>query len=293
MKCKSLIYFLLIIVFASCKQASDKMENFDVQGHRGARGLMPENSLPAFEKALDLGVTTLELDLAVTADRKLVVSHEPYFSNEICLDSTGNSISNPLDHNIFQMSYETVKLYDCGSIGNSRFPEQQKMSTVKPLLSEVFLMAEEKNANIRYNIEIKSREGYDGIYHPSVADFSDLVYRLVEEYVPWERVTIQSFDFRVLKYFNENYPEVQLVALIENQEPWTQQLELLGFVPEVYSPYFKLLNQSIVEAIHERGMKVIPWTVNNKEDMKELMEMGVDGIITDYPDRLIEIVSSW
>ncbi len=273
-----------------------RAQDIDIQGHRGARGIMPENTIPAFLYALDQGVTTLELDVVVSKDHQIIVSHEPWLSHEICLDTTGNLISKNREKelNLYEMSYTEIREYDCGSKGNSRFTDQTKMKTVKPLLVDV-IKAVERHVKgvtlyeVNYNIEIKSTLGGDGVFHPEYKEFSDLVFKLIDQYLPWERVIIQSFDFRALKYWNEQYPDVKLAVLIENLKSPKTNLKELGFTPEIYSPYFKLLSKSKVSEIKKLGMQVIPWTVNNKEDMKKLVSWKVDGLITDYPNRANEL----
>lgn len=270
---------------------------FDWQGHRGARGLMPENSIPAFRKALDLGVTTLELDVVISRDKQVVVSHEPFFSSEICAGPEGKAITKGEEksRNIYQYTWQQIKGFDCGSRGNPRFPEQQKQKAHKPLLSEVIraMEAYRKEKNLppfRYNVEIKSTPAGDNVFHPEVPEFSQLVYGVLSGQLTPERYTLQSFDFRVLRYWREKYPDVQLVALTEDTKGVDKNLQELGFTPAFYSPYYKLLTgREAVEKIHRLGMKVIPWTVNDPADMKRLKAWGVDGIITDYPDRITEI----
>lgn len=264
---------------------------FDVQGHRGCRGLQPENTIPAFITALDSGVTTLEMDLAVTGDKQIIVSHEPWMSAVYCLDSSGKEIKakDEMNYNIYQMTYEQVKQWDCGSKKNERFPQQAKMKTYKPLLSEVIVAVENNiksfsRYEVDYNIEIKSLPQGDNKFHPAPAEFSDMVYNLIDQYLPWERVVIQSFDFRVLKYWHEKYPQVRLAALVENLQSVDQNLKSLGFRPSIYSPDYQLLSKSEVKYIRELGMRCIPWTVNDKKEMQELKGWGVDGFITDYPN---------
>lgn len=265
---------------------------FDIQGHRGARGLRPENTIPSFLMALDSGVTTLELDIAITKDKQIVVSHEPWMSASICLDSLGNAISEKDERkfNIYQMTYEQVQKFDCGSIGNSKFPQQEKMKTSKPLLRDVIVAVENQiksraTYEVDYNIEIKSSPDGDNKFHPTVEEFSDLIYKLVDEYLPLDRVVIQSFDFRVLKYWHRKYPEIRLAALVENTKSIDANLADLGFKPSTYSPNFKLLNRDKVKYLHQQRIRVVPWTVNEISDMLSLKGMGVDGLITDYPDR--------
>jgi len=284
--------FLVLALLSALSSSAQYIPRFDIQGHRGARGLKPENTIPAFLLALDSGVTTIELDVAITKDKRVVVSHEPWMSASICLDSAGNSYSEKEEKkfNIYKMTYDEVKNFDCGSKGNELFPQQEKLKVSKPLLRDVIVVVEnhiKSNASyeVDYNIEIKSSPEGDKKFHPSIEEFADLVYNLVDEYIPLERLVIQSFDFRVLKYWHKKYPEIRLAALIENAKTIDANLEELGFIPSVYSPYFKLLSREKVNYLHQRRMRVIPWTVNEISDMLSLKGMGIDGLITDYPDR--------
>ena len=304
------IVFLAVNLFAVFTlSAQVYIPKFDIQGHRGARGLRPENTIPAFLMALDSGVTTIELDVAITKDKQVIVSHEPWMSAEICLDPNGNVIpkKEEMKHNIYQMTYDQIKQFDCGSKGNERFPEQEKMQISKPLLTEVIIAVENHIKNfsiyeVDYNVEIKSMPEGDKKFHPTPEEYSELVFGLVDQYIPLERLVIQSFDFRVLKYWHEKHPEVRLAALVENKKSVDQNLNDLGFIPSIYSPDFKLLTNESVEYIHTKTvlipevndkksskvvtrLRVIPWTVNEIDDMLVLKGMGVDGFITDYPDR--------
>jgi glycerophosphoryl diester phosphodiesterase len=275
---------------------------FDIQGHRGARGLEPENSIPAFLLALDSGVTTLELDLAVSRDGQLVVSHEPWMNASICSQPDGNNISDAdeMKFNLFQMDYADIKNWDCGSRGNPDFPQQKRRSVNKPLLRDVIIAAEEHIKNytryeVNYNIEIKSDPKGDNIYHPDPKTFSEMVIRTLDEYLPLERISIQSFDFRVLQYIHRHHPEIHLAALIESEQSVSEQLEILGFIPDIWSPSFKLLSKEQVTQIkvmHPTSrpgnhVRVIPWTVNEVQDMLRMKTWSTDGFITDYPDRAL------
>ena len=297
--------FILAFFISTSFMSKPQAPKFDVQGHRGARGLMPENSIPAFLLALDSGVTTLEMDLAITQDKQVIVSHEPWMSAAYCLDASGKEIREKDERkfNIFQMSYEQVKQWDCGSKGNSNFPEQKKMKVAKPLLADVIVAAENHIKNftkyeVDYNIEIKSAVESDIKFHPKPEEFSDLAYNLIDQYLPWDRVIIQSFDLRVLKYWHKKYPNVRLALLIENLKESSENMHELGFFPDIYSPDYLLLDKNEVKHLHAltptrilnskqkiHPMRVIPWTVNDEKEMSELKAMGVDGIITDYPDR--------
>lgn len=286
------ILFLTILFSTTGTMAQVYIPRFDVQGHRGCRGLKPENTIPAFITALDSGVTTIEMDVAITKDRQVIVSHEPWMSAAYCLNPSGKSfpVREEMKYNIYFMTYDQVKQWDCGSKVNPKFPLQEKMPVYKPLLHEVIIAVENHIKNftkyeVDYNIEIKSLPEGDGKFHPKPAEFSDMVYNLINEYLPMERIVIQSFDFRVLKYWHEKYPDVRLAALVENLKTIDENLADLGFTPSIYSPDYKLLDKNEVKYCHALKMRVIPWTVNDPKEMVALKGMGVDGFITDYPDE--------
>jgi glycerophosphoryl diester phosphodiesterase len=286
------LYHLVIFVAVSSTTYAQYIPKFDIQGHRGARGLMPENTIPAVLMALDSGVNTIELDVVVTRDKQLILSHEPWIDATICYDSAGGPIAEKDEkrYNIYQMTYAQVRKFDCGSKGNSEFPQQQKISTSKPLLRDVVIAVENriKSYNyyeVDYNIEIKSSPETDKKFHPSIEVYSELIYELLDEYIPLDRLVIQSFDFRVLKYWHEKHPEIRLSALVSNNKSIDANLEQLGFLPSVYSPQYKLIDKAKVQYLHSKKIRVIPWTVNEIRDMLALKGMGVDGLITDYPDR--------
>ncbi|HET9486616.1 MAG TPA: glycerophosphodiester phosphodiesterase family protein, partial [Chryseosolibacter sp.] len=221
MKNSFCIFFLTLMATVAGAQIYIPM--FDLQGHRGARGLRPENTIPAFIISLDSGVTTVELDLAITKDKQIVVSHEPWMSAAICLQPDGSEIGSKQERsfNIYEMTYEQVAAFDCGSKGNEDFPAQIKMKVSKPLLKDVIIAIEHHIKSnllyeVDYNIEIKTSPEGDGKFHPDPEVFSDLVYNLIDQYLPLERIVIQSFDFRVLKYWHNKYPDIRLSALISN-----------------------------------------------------------------------------
>lgn len=290
-----LLNFLIIFTSVDAQTNPPKqiyIPKFDLQGHRGARGLKPENTIPAFLVAIDSGVTTIEMDLAITKDKQIIISHEPWMSASICLKPDGSAITGKEEKkfNIYQMTYDEIKQFDCGSKGNDKFPEQEKLKLSKPLLTEVIVAVENHIKDyslyeVDYNIEVKSSPEGDNKFHPAPEAFSDLVYNLIDQYLPMERVVIQSFDFRVLKYWHEKYPDVRLGALVENTLTVSSNLTLLGFTPSVYSPYFKLISKDDIQYLHQQKIRVIPWTVNEAEDIKKMRQLGVDGLITDYPDR--------
>lgn len=269
------------------------MTQFDWQGHRGARGLVPENTIPAMIKAIDLGAVTLEMDAVITADKQVILSHEPFFNHEITTKPDGTAVSKAEEKqlNIYTMSYATTQRYDVGLKGNTRFPQQQKMAATKPLLLDVIEAADQyalsKNKPLPfYNIETKSQPSTDNQYHPSPKEFVDLLVAVIKHKKISDRVTVQSFDIRTLQYLHQQYPSIATVLLIEdyNKKTLNAQLQELGFTPTVYSPHYSLVNEAMVKDCKLKGMRLVPWTVNDLATMKNLRALGVNGIISDYPN---------
>lgn len=274
------------------KKGASFPQGFDKQGHRGSRGLMPENTIPAMRKAIDLGVTTLEMDLGISGDKQVVVSHDPYFHENITTTPEGKTLTKAEAGKrlLYTMPYDSIKKYDVGLKPHPDFPRQQKLAVYKPLLADLIADAEayanEKGRTLFYNIEIKSKREGDGKKHPSVEEFVDLAMAVINSKGITARTTIQSFDPRALQVVHRKYPDVITSLLIEGNEKRTldEQLQQLGYTPRVYSPHFSLVTAALVEACHQKGMRVIPWTANTIEEMKRLKVLKVDGIITDFPD---------
>ncbi|HET8860500.1 glycerophosphodiester phosphodiesterase family protein [Marivirga sp.] len=286
-----LILLSLIPIFISCTTEHTSYENIDWQGHRGARGVYPENTWAAFQYAIDQNMTTLEMDVVITKDEEVVLSHEPFLNHKICLDSAGNPISEAEEKNwnIYQMTYNELQKFDCGSIPNPDFPHQKPVSSPKPLLYDIIkktiAYCEKEGKELPHmNVEIKYEDGMQNVYHPDIRKFNNLVFKVLFMEYPKDKWNIQSFDFDVLKHFHKTYPKVPLAALVYESGAWEKQFEELGFIPEIYSPYHHLVDKKMVTALHEKGVKIIPWTVNEEKDASRLLKIGVDGIITDYPD---------
>lgn len=286
---KSVFCILVLLFTMSCNTNT----TIGVQGHRGCRGLLPENSLPAFEKAVALGVNTLELDLAISKDKQVVVSHEPFMSRFYCLKPNGEeiSINQDLAFNFYEMDYDSIKLFDCGTKQHPRFSQQKNMKTHKPLLSEVFKLSDALNSEIRYNIEIKAKPEYDNIYTPEPKEYVALVLKVIDEYNIGERCNLQSFDIRILEEIKRQAPSMTQALLVDENEVIADKLNALSFKPEIISPYFQLLTKDVVAQYQKEGYSIIPWTVNEKEDMHTVISYGVNSIITDYPDVLIGILN--
>ncbi|WP_428663232.1 glycerophosphodiester phosphodiesterase family protein [Runella sp.] len=281
------------ILFLSLLSAQFLMAQpkLDRQGHRGCRGLMPENTIQAMKKALDLGVTTLEMDVVISKDKQVVVSHDTYMSADFALKPDGTPITADEQKkiNLYQLTYDEIKKFDVGSKPHPQFPQQQKFSVYKPLLAVLIDSVEAYARSKRlplplYNIEIKSSKATDSIYHPVPQEFTDLVMTVCKSKKPGKRLTIQSFDIRPLQLLHTQYPDVSLSYLTANAKSLDENLALLGFTPPIYSPYYKAVTAETVKLCHEKGMRIVPWTVNTKAEIDSLIQLGVDGIITDYPD---------
>jgi glycerophosphoryl diester phosphodiesterase len=292
---KCIVLFFLLIACNPVKQTTSTMAiiPFDYQGHRGCRGLMPENTVPAMLKAIDLGVTTLETDAIITKDKKVILSHEPFFNHEITTKPNGVIVSEAEEKslNIYQMTYDEVKRFDVGLKPHARFPSQTKLSIAKPLLADMIDAAEQytkakRKQPIHYNIETKSQSTTDNQYHPAPAEFVELLVSVIQSKNIANRVTIQSFDIRTLQYLHQKYPSIKTALLIEDFDKTSleEQLVQLGFIPTVYSPHFSLVNPSLIQQCVNKKMQIIPWTVNDLPTIQRLKAMGVNGIISDYPN---------
>lgn len=296
-------------------------QSFDNQAHRGGKSLYPENTIPAMKNALKMNVTTLEMDLAITKDKKVILSHDAFLSPELVTKPDGTYI--PKDsgfyYKIYDMPYSKIKTFDVGLKKLNNYPDQKKMKAQKPLFSDVIDACEAYARELKrplpfYNIETKTRPFSDNIFHPEPKEFVDLMMKIIVEKKIQDRVIIQSFDPRTLEILHKEYPKIMTALLVEkvDDKKLAQQqayfknipvekfkmypnhlngvagdMKFLSFTPTIYSPEHSLVTPQLVQECHSLGMKVIPWTVNTKERLKELKEMGIDGIISDDP-RIFE-----
>ena len=269
---------------------------FDAQGHRGCRGLMPENTIPAMFKAIDLGVTTLEMDVVISADGKVIVSHDPYMNADISTDPDGKFIQagEQRKHILYKMTAEEIQRWDVGLKPNPKFPKQEKLKAVKPLLSDLIDSVEAYvkrtgRTAVSYNIETKLSPSTDHINHPDPAAFVRLLMDVIRQKKISKRVTIQSFDKRTLQVLHKTHPKIQTSFLIDagNRSTPDKLIQELGFKPATISPAFQLVTPEYVNDCHKHGVKVLPWTVNDRDTIIRLKSMGVDGIISDYPDLFL------
>lgn len=269
----------------------------EIHGHRGCRGLLPENSIPAFQKAIDIGCHYLEMDVVITEDKEVLVSHEPWLNHEICLAPDGQKLTptNEKTYNLYEMTYAQIQKIDCGSIGHPRFPLQRAMRCYKPSLREMIDNMENYTKSrgllpIAYNIEVKRVPKDDGFFHPNGEEFSKLVINVLKEKKVLHRSMFQSFDIECMQIARRIAPELRLSFLVDNDKSIEDNFKDLGFFTPVYGPYFKQITPEMVDYASSKGVKIIPWTVNEESDMLRLIEMGVAGLISDYPDRVVGVL---
>ncbi len=292
---------------------------FDLQGHRGARGIAPENTLPAFAAALSAGVSTLELDTAITKDGVVVVSHDARLNPDITRGTDGRWL-NRSTRAVRELTLDDLGHYDVGRIKpgsdySRRFPDQKRMDKVyMPTLAQVFQLARRAGNNeVRFNIEIKTspKEPEDTL---APEDFAKALLALVEREGMGSRVIIQSFDWRALKAVQALAPRIPTAYLSAQQRfldniaagpsgdsAWTAGVHFgeHGSIPKmvkaaggaIWSPYPPELSPDLLKEAHALGLQVIPWTVDKPEDMARLIDWGVDGLITDRPDFLRQVMA--
>jgi len=287
---------------------------FDLEGHRGTRGLAPENTLAAFRRAIDIGVTTIETDMAVTRDDVIVISHNTFLNPDLVRDPEGRWLASK-GPPIRTLTLAELSRYDIGRLNPMspyarQFPEQQAADGERfPQLTQLFALGKASGKPVRFNIETKITPT-SGADTPDPAAFARLVVAAVRAAEMSDRVTVQSFDWRTLVEVKRIAPEIELSCLtIQTQNddtvtapdggpsPWHAGFALRdhgGSVPAtvkaagcgVWSMFWRNLTARELAEAHALGLKVLPWTVNDRSEMRRLIDLGVDGIITDYPDRL-------
>jgi glycerophosphoryl diester phosphodiesterase len=288
---KKLIFLTLMTAAAAAFAADLKLPA--VHGHRGSRGTVPENTIPAFEAALMAGADVLEMDMGVTKDNVIIISHEPKVTPERCLDKDGNKPKTAIP--IRELTLAELKEYDCGTLLNPRFPQQIEVpGTPMPTLEEVFELVKtsgyEAAGKVEFNIETKIYPSEPELT-PSPAEFARLVAAAVKKHGMEKRVMVQSFDVRTLKEMKKLAPEIRTSQLTYES--------LLDIVPalkaaktDIWSPNYKWITAEEVKQAQAAGIKVAPWTINTKKEWDLAIAAGVDAIITDYPAALVDHLES-
>jgi glycerophosphoryl diester phosphodiesterase len=292
---------------------------FDLEGHRGTRGLAPENTLTAFRRAIEIGVTTIETDMAVTSDNVIVISHDPFLNPDVVRGPDGHWLASK-GPPIHTLTLAELRRYDIGRLNPmsqyaKQFPEQRAVDGERfPQLSELFDLGKASGKPVRFNIETKITPT-SGADTPDPATFAKLVVAAVRAADMSNRVTVQSFDWRTLIEVKRIAPDIETSCLtIQTKDndtvqspgggpsPWHAGLDPRdhgGSLPALvkaagcatWSMFWRNITPKELADAHALGLKVLPWTVNDKSEMKRLIDLGVDGIITDYPDRLRSVMA--
>lgn len=273
--------FITLISFVSFSQDHSVL----FYGHRGCRGLMPENSIESFQKAIDFGVDGIELDVVVNKNKQLVISHEPYFKSSFCFDADGKEITNEKQWNIYEMSQDEIVKFDCGSKTHPHFSDQVKIRTHKPLLQEFFSKVNLSKTTILFEVKSNSKEY--GISQPLPNEFVKLIASEIANFTYRDNIIFMSFDKQILEEIHRQLPMYKCIYL--TYLPFVSAKKFvkeLSFTPYGLGMYYKTISRKDARFLHENNLKLFAWTVNKSKDKKKLLLKQVDGIITDYPNLI-------
>ena len=297
MKTRVFRVLLPLLLNVGCMSNLTELPNPNVQviGHRGHVSAYPQNTINGVESAVALGADGVELDLVISADRQVVISHEPYMKSSYMLTPQGERINRhrEKEYNLYTMSYDSIRKFISGQIPDRKFRDQQQIASYKPLLIALFdsVAAFTKTKNLQpvtYFLEIKSQPSDYEVFQPRPTEFVDLVMKVIKEKNLEDRVVLKSFDANILNALKQKYPEIP-VSLLLFKKGISEGLEELQFQPEFIGPYYKQLKDAeTVASLQNRGIKVVPWTVNTKKDIHHMFKIGVDGIISDFPERVLK-----
>lgn len=291
MKCRiHMILFLSLIMGVYCVNVQSQV-NTVIFAHRGGSAEYPENTIDAMLNAVSKGIYALELDVQITADNKVVVWHDPYLDANKVLNPDGSNLGSGsnMRNQIYKMTYEKLMKYDVGSLAVKNYKDRVNKKTHISLLDDLIDAVEAYTTHnhlpqVVYNIEIKSHPLSDNRLTPAYDLYSDLVMEVLNKKNIHDRLIIQSFDVRTLNYLNVKHPNLKLSYLLKSAKyPLKEVRKHLYFTPAILSPNYQMVNPQLISDCKEMGIQVIPWTVNKREDIQFLSQMGVDGIITDYP----------
>lgn len=290
MKVKFLLFTLTLLFSMKFSAQNDSVNYY---GHRGCRGIYPENTLEAFQHAIDLGVDGIEWDVVVSKDKKLVISHEPYLDATYCYDKNGNeiSVSEGKKINFYELEVDEIQQIDCGSKPLSKFPEQIKLKTYKPTVQEAFGKLELENITILFEVKSESPD-YD-IYQPQPKEFAQLIKDEVANFKYKNNIIFMSFDAKLLDELHQLLPEYRYVYL--TYKPFTSVktfLKEISFIPYALGMFHPTIRKKDVRLLRKRNINTFAWTVNKKEQSDKLIRYGVNGIITDYPNKVKKVTQS-
>lgn len=292
-----LIYLAAVAALASGGCTYEPVTRPEIHGHRGCRGLLPENTLPAFLEAAEMGCDLLELDVVITADSQLLVSHEPWMSHRICRTPQGDSITEQQEHdfNIYRMTVAEAQSFDCGSTPQVAFPDQELSPQFKPTLRQVveavdLKMMDNGTAGVGWNIEIKSEPALYDVFQPRPERFARLVLAEIDSLGIGGRTVIQSFDPAILEEIHRTDETMATALLVDNTNGLERNLARLSYTPTHYSTAFALADKALVKTLDSLGIELLVWTVNDKSDLRRMIKLGVGGIITDHPEKAIKLL---
>lgn len=311
----SVLFIVLVFGSYNCVSTDvrpSNMDSLDLQGHRGARGLKPENTWPAFETAIQYGMTTLELDTVLTKDGAVIVHHDSDTNPTICQKKDGSPIEKK---SLYDLTLNELKELDCGTKKNPNFPEQSPVPGTELItIQEFFKMIkkeEAKNPKLKkllFNIETKfPQDNLSTVSKDKMKSHVDALVLAIEKSKMVDRTTIQSFYLPALPYAKEVNPKIKTSALfaptyfqgfmmvIGMGDSYREEIltKTKSVQANIVSPYFLYVNSDFMNQSRDKKILVIPWTVNDKKEMKRLISIGVNGIISDYPNRLIEVVEEY
>jgi glycerophosphoryl diester phosphodiesterase len=264
-----------------------QVSNPKIFGHRGCRGILPENSIEGIQKAIDLGVDGIEFDVVVNKDKQIVISHAPYMEKKYCLIPDRGRIKQEKEFNLFQMTQMEIEQFDCGSKYHPNFPKQKKLKTYKPLLQELFSKVDFSEVMILF--EIKSEKRYYGKYQPQPDEYVDIILKEVSNYVHRKNIVFMSFDANIINELHNKAPQYKLVYLTHSSfKSVKSSIKDLTIKPYAIGMHNPTISKREIIKAHELGIAVFAWTVNTYKDFERLKRYGIDGIITDYPGAFIK-----
>lgn len=255
--------------------------------------------MPGFLKATELGCDHIELDVVVSGDGKVIISHEPWMRHDLCLTPDDGPITRQEEqrYNIHRMTLQEIRQFDCGSLPQPGYPAQESRETTKPTLPEMVEAVDEHAllngvAPPSFNIEIKSDPAWYGVFQPEPEALVRTIIGEIDSLGIADRCMLQSFDPAVLEEIHTQRPGITVAYLVEHGGPLEEELARLSFLPSIYSPHFSTANEALLTAVREKGMELVVWTVNEEADIRRMIDLGVDGIISDYPDVVLQVLGN-
>ena len=276
MKYHHLISLILLLKIILLHNLTMGQTNYKIYGHRGCRGLYPENTITGFEKAIELGVDGIEIDVVVNKDSQLIISHEPFIDTNYCivLKSSSENL------NIYKMNLDEIRKIDCGSKVLNRFPQQEKTVERKPSFKEFESHFNNYDGEILF--EIKCEPKLIGKYYPEYKSYANFIYNETINSKLINNITFMSFDVNILNELHKRIPDSKYVLLLDSYN--IEKIESLNFKEVTLGINHEFLDLETIHIIKNKHYKIYAWTVNSKDKFEKLVAEGVEGIITDYPN---------